>query len=135
MFPTLITGTRTRCCLNMPRAYSAERRSTTKPYSPLNGVNAMVAARFIWLQSLEAQGGGLAVSPNQYDGANAKWFGRSSQWRRGFDRKLPVRVGLFVVGDRRSQADPITLSPTRWPLLQSVPPGFALGRLPPAVHL
>src|SRR5439155_17341108 len=131
----LITGTRTRCCLNTPRSYKAERRSTTKPYSPLNGVNAIVAARFIWSQSLAEQGEELAVQPNQYVGANAKWFGRSSQWRHGFDRKLPVRVGLFVVGDRRSQADPITLSPTRWPLLQSAPPAFALGRFPPTVHL
>src|SRR5205085_11698438 len=105
MFPTLITGTGTRCCLNMPRSYKAERRSTTKPYSPLNGVNAMVAARFIWSQSLVEQAEELAAPPNQYVGANAKWFGRSSQWRHGFDRKLPVRVRRFVVGDRGSPVD------------------------------
>src|SRR2546421_5524434 len=134
MFPTLITGTRTRCCLNMPRSYKAARRSTTKPYSPLNGVNAIVAARFIWSQSLEVQGVGLAVRPNQYVGANAKWFGRSSQWRHGFDRKLRVHVHRFVPGYRRSPADPVTLMLIRWPLLQSAPPAFALWRLPSTVH-
>src|SRR5438067_13201365 len=122
MFPTLITGTRTRCCLNTPRSYKAERRSTTKPYSPLNGVNAIVAARFIWSQSLAEQGAELIVRPNQYVGANAKWFGWSSQWRHGFDRKLPVPVGRFVFGDRRPQADPVTSMLPRWPRLQSAPP-------------